>query len=771
MTDDRPSTVHEARWRRVRGHPAFRFSVLFGGVSWTALQAAAVFGVGPETVRTLGLAFVVVYLLALAGVVFREHRNVRSGRARLLRILPQGKGLAALGAILLATGTTGWFLSNRLYAGSVTPEAETIAVLPFTASGAAVNDYGVGMVDLLSPALDGLGGIRTVNARTVLSRWNERGGGEVLDLGGSLDLGREVGAGAVLLGTVASLGRSVRLQAELVSVQGETLARAHVDGDPDSVLTLVDRLAVELLREVWRSRQPVPTVNVGSITTRSLPALRAFLRGERLYRASEWSEAIAAFEEAVAADSTFALAYQRLSESYGWSEGMLSEAGLEYGERAERYVDRLPERERSLVRLTLLHKRTDFAAVDSARSFVQRYGDDPIAHYMLGDVLFHTRRHLGHGPDEVFDSFDEVQRLDPSLTFSLRHGMELALEVGDSVRYAGYLDGYRAAAPEHVAAWEDLAELRWGDPDSLLPRYVRGLRAAEGSDEPGRDIGHLDTALRGRVARDVRVDPTVLLVANDSLAAALRSTGKVEGDPEMDLRIFSYTRLGRAKAAEAVLSVQAIDDPDRAAVRRVAYATMGILPDSGRGDDVARLAAGTPRDRLLARQYHLARGDLEAARRIEMPADSTYGREVAAMAEMTDAWTRLVAGDTTAFLADVEATIRRHGYRDLAAGVHEWVGFVHARTLAHRPETRAEGIRRLEAFTESPLSSMTAWAWHELGRVLQSSGDGPGAAAAYGQAVRLWGTADTRLQNTLEDAWRAMERILGEPVGGEGLQA
>ncbi|MDX1661565.1 MAG: hypothetical protein R3326_07225, partial [Gemmatimonadota bacterium] len=460
-----------------------------------------------------------------------------------------------------------------------------------------------------------------------------------------------------------------------------------------------------------------------------------------------------------------------LSESYGWSEGMQSEAGLEYGELAERYADKLPERERSLVRLTLLHKRTDFAAVDSARAFVARYDDDPIAHYMLGDVLFHTRRHLGHDPARIFAAFDEVQRLDPSLTFSLRHGMELALETGDSLRYAAYLDGYRAVAPDEAAAWGDLADLRWGDPDSVMSRYVRALRVADESEEPGRDIGHLNSAFRGRVLQDVRIDPTVLLAANDSLAAVARTMDEVEEDPEMDLRLSSYLRLGRAKAAEAVLAVLAIDDPDEAAARRVAYASTGLLRDSGREEDVARLADGGPRDRLLARQYHLSRDDLEAASGIEIPSDSTDGREIAALVDMTDAWARLVGGDTTAYLADVEATIRRYGYRDLAVGVHEWPGFLYARTLAHRPETRAEGIRRLEAFTHAPFTPLAAWAYHELGRALQSAGDGPGAAAAYGQAVRLWGSADTRLQDTLEDAWRAMEGILGEPIRSEGLQA
>ena len=53
----------------------------------------------------------------------------------------------------------------------MTEEAETIAVLPFNASGPGVEVLGEGMVDLLATNLQGVGGIQTVEPRQVLKRW------------------------------------------------------------------------------------------------------------------------------------------------------------------------------------------------------------------------------------------------------------------------------------------------------------------------------------------------------------------------------------------------------------------------------------------------------------------------------------------------------------------------------------------------------------------------------------------------------------------------
>src|SRR5690606_27541107 len=150
----------------------------------------------------------------------------------------------------------------------------------------------------------------------------------------------------VLLGSVVEAGGRVRLSAELIGVDGSRLARAQVSGAADSVLALVDALSIALLREIWRGREPVPQLRLAAVTTESPAALRAFLRGERFCRASQWDSARASFEAAIALDSTFALAHMRLGEAFGWRESLGSESARRHAATAERFADRLPARER-----------------------------------------------------------------------------------------------------------------------------------------------------------------------------------------------------------------------------------------------------------------------------------------------------------------------------------------------------------------------------------------------------------------------------------------
>ena len=66
------------------------------------------------------------------------------------------------------------------------PEKPSIAVLPFNTSGPGVELLGEGMVDLFSANLNDVGGIRTVDSRTVMQRWQQRSAEGRLDLEGAL---------------------------------------------------------------------------------------------------------------------------------------------------------------------------------------------------------------------------------------------------------------------------------------------------------------------------------------------------------------------------------------------------------------------------------------------------------------------------------------------------------------------------------------------------------------------------------------------------------
>nr|MBA3894848.1 protein kinase [Gemmatimonadales bacterium] len=216
--------------------------------------------------------------------------------------------LAAAGVAAAAAGLVAWF-ATRPNASAVAAAAETIAVLPFNASGPGVEVLGEGMVDLLATNLQGVGGIKAVAPRLVLKRWSDRGADSPGGMDESLALGRELGAGSVVTGSAVSTGGRVRLAADLHAVTGgERLGRAQVDGPADSILPLVDRLSVALLRDVWRSREPLPSLDIASLTTDSIAALRAYLQGERHYRRFTLDSALASYTRAVEVDSTFALA-------------------------------------------------------------------------------------------------------------------------------------------------------------------------------------------------------------------------------------------------------------------------------------------------------------------------------------------------------------------------------------------------------------------------------------------------------------------------------
>ena len=165
----------------------------------------------------------------------------------------------------------------------------------------------------------------------------------------ALAIGRQLDAGSVVRGSAVSTGNRVRLAADLYSVAGERLGQAQVDGPADSVLGLVDRLSVTLLRDVWRSREPVPNLQIAALTTDSLAALRAYLEGEQAYRRVAFDSALTAYTRATEVDSTFALAHLRRALVYGWTGGYGSKQSVAAAAAGVRFADRLPPRDRRLL--------------------------------------------------------------------------------------------------------------------------------------------------------------------------------------------------------------------------------------------------------------------------------------------------------------------------------------------------------------------------------------------------------------------------------------
>ncbi|MGH7579369.1 MAG: protein kinase domain-containing protein [Gemmatimonadales bacterium] len=679
---------------------------------------------------------------------------------------PRRKTMIVLAAAAIAAGAAGavaW-LATRPSAIAVTEEAETIAVLPFNASGPGVEVLGEGMVDLLATNLQGVGGITTVEPRQVLKRWGKRGPGETASLEQALALGRDLDAGSVVLGSAVSAGGSVRLAADLYSVAGgERLGRAQVDGPTDSVLPLVDRLSVALLRDVWRSREPLPSLNIASLTTDSIAALRAYLEGERYYRRFALDSALAAYTRAVEVDSTFALAHLRRALVYGWTGGYGSPASDAAGEAGFRFSERLPPRSRRLAEGYHAFNEGLPSAVDSLRAYVADYPEDLEGWYTYGEALFHLREVVPNPPDTIMAAFDRVIEGDSTLTPAVIHPLEMTLVYRDSARFDRYLRLFaRSAPPRHVHAHRVGGQIAWGPPpgDSAIRAALATVH----------NVAHYGLASLYR--EETATSDTILDRARELNSAM--PAGSASRRFEAIGRGFMLLGMGRMREVRALADSVAAVSPGAAAGLLGTPVVLGIAPPSALGTRVDSLMALDPeltssprREAYAAAMKAIARGRPDEAIRsategIEAADRSPDSTRFRGLLRATAGWARLVKGDTAAGIADLRAGLAETGGPH-AAGITALQRFQLALALSTDPDTRSEGITRLRYGFDNADFYLTPLAFLALGRTYEAAGKRDSAAVAYGRFVRLWDKADPELQGRVTEAREALTRLTAEP--------
>ncbi|HEY7466550.1 MAG TPA: adenylate/guanylate cyclase domain-containing protein, partial [Dehalococcoidia bacterium] len=350
---------------------------------------------------------------------------------------------------------------------TISGPAPGLAVLPFTVQGPDLELWREGMVTVLSTNLDGAAGLRAIDPRAVLSHWDvDIGEGkDAADRQAALQVARTLGSKYALMGSMVGSNDIVRLTAELYDVSsGAPLGTEQVEGKPDSLLALIDRLSIQVLRGgLVGSSGQVPRLKM-RLTTSSLPALKAYLEGEHEFRRSHFGDAAAAFTRAIEADSTFAFAYYRLAEGCGW-ESVNCDLTTDYDSLAMRYADRLPERDRLLFDSEL--GRSPSQAIKALQRFTTLYPDDVEGWFELGDISYHP-----HAPEwsyvpqkDAMAAFRHAIELDPGFGPAYLHLLPDAFARDDTLEARRLLGGLRKT--DSTSAWvigQTLAyELTFGD--------------------------------------------------------------------------------------------------------------------------------------------------------------------------------------------------------------------------------------------------------------------------------------------------------------------
>jgi serine/threonine-protein kinase len=660
-------------------------------------------------------------------------------------------------------------------------DANLLAVVPFDVLDPSLRLWREGLVDLLSRSLDGAGALRTVSPATFVRHWRGRA-----DPVSARALGRRSGAGLVVYGSVLRGGRdSVRLRATLLDLgRDPPAAEVEVQGDTSRMDQLTDSLAVAILRGLGRTR-PVGAVRNSPLGASSLPALKAYLQGEQLYRRGMWDSALGSYDRAIALDSAFALAYRRMAVVLWWDPETSKDfkPPSEYALRAAALNRGLAPRDSLLITANSLmatldpaedtaffaHYRQLSATLEEARG---RYPGDPEVWYLLGEFRYHSG--LGNSSlttaAEVLKLFDRAIELDSTFGPSYEHTVQLAVAVGApdlARRYArmylelGSTDALAAKArlermlldprqthSAEVAAlldtmsavplWNAMLDLSpWPDSAETAVRLARSLTRGQRSFR-GAPSFVADSLIRRRLLA-IMLGYRGHLREAYRVGALTRAIGEGWLIPFIDFVIVGMTPVDTVavvfkRTLERSLRRDDFWPPVFGHGRAlqwwfVTHDTVSLTRFAQRADSAARVGGS-----LMARSYAGYLGDAARAYLALARADSA------------------TALKSLAALPDTMCMVNDCFFEKLTE----------ARLKAARGEDREAGKildQWLQVRDRSPLFVLGTL---ERGRIAERLRDSEGAIKSYQFVVNVWRHADPELQPYVAEARAGLARLRGE---------
>lgn len=284
--------------------------------------------------------------------------------------------------------------------------------------------------------------------------------GEVADLARVRRVAAETGGWTAVTGEIVAQAGRLRVSTRAYDVVSQRLV-ARASGEVQltaDIRPAYDSIATVLLRTAGLD---AASADVGSATTRSLEAYRAYLRALAHLNRSEHRHAREAFAEAVRIDSTFAQAYAKLAEVSLLAFSVLEPGNPAYGyaDRAAALAGRLPTRAARQVRA--LHSMVNGEFTPARRELEALVAEES------NDV-------------DALETLASLEFLDPLLLASPQHGERRRGSLNAAVRLA-----------KHVL---ELDPARHGVYQGLVAVYLLA-----GGQAPGAVAGY-----RRDVARPVR---------------------------------------------------------------------------------------------------------------------------------------------------------------------------------------------------------------------------------------------------------------------------
>ena len=311
---------------------------------------------------------------------------------------------------VVAVATAAHLLRGR----SGTKKIDSIAVLPFVNATSDVNNEYLsdGLTESLISALSQLPDLK-VMARSSVFRFK----GNQED---PQKIGQQLQVGAVLMGRISQHGDEVGVQADLVNTSdGSELWGSHYVRKAADITQLQSDITRDVSKRLRVQMTGEEQRRLGSAGTTNPEAYRLYLEGRQLWygRTPEGlKKSIDLFQQAIAADPNYALAYTGLGDTYNvipsYGAGITSrQAGLladEATRKALELDDSLPEAHTSRANaLTFALKWGD--AEKEYRRAIELNPNSAAAHYFYAFTFLVAEKRF----DQALEEFRLALALDP----------------------------------------------------------------------------------------------------------------------------------------------------------------------------------------------------------------------------------------------------------------------------------------------------------------------------------------------------------------------
>lgn len=465
-------------WKELQKRNVFRFMTFYTLTSWLIIQFAVAtfpFLQFPDwtvrmiiiiTIAGFPVALVVSWVYELTKDGLKKTNTVSNQKSLTKRT---GKKLNRLiiGVLILVISfllIDKFWLSTRPV--KTLTENAAIAIFPFSVQGSESIQYlKEGMVDLISTKLDGMPGMNATDPNILLSSV-----GKVetysRDPKSAGELAEDLGANRFVLGSITELGDKLQVKLSKYDIDGKPIGKTIVETGEAQILysnidNIIRRLVSDELEETGKDFN-----SEAVMTTQKLESIIPYLKGEQLRRNGKYQKAAEAYQESLAYDSLFVIAYVRLYEAMAWVPQVYDyvvEQKPVY-EKIRGNIGLLSGKNREITEAYLKFWDAHPDAEDNYRRLIKKYGESQTLLSGLAETLFHFHYINGRGYESK-EYFEKLVKYDPYNEEVKTHLMDIALFQQDTSSLNNYVsslskdsDNYGMYALQNLVFKENIDE-------------------------------------------------------------------------------------------------------------------------------------------------------------------------------------------------------------------------------------------------------------------------------------------------------------------------